>query len=89
MYPYEVCGIEMPERCGHKNVFPQTKMEIAGLATFSFIMALCVVAGLGGGGIAVSILIGFFKFTTKPAVALSTFSILISAIMRFFYSWKA
>ena len=51
-------------------------------------MALCVVAGIGGGGIAVSLIIAFFHFTTKPAVALSSFSILINSIMRYFYNWK-
>ena len=51
-------------------------------------MALCVVAGIGGGGIAVSLIIAFFKFTTKPAVAISSFSILINAIMRYVYNWK-
>ena len=51
-------------------------------------MALCVVAGIGGGGIAVSLIIAFFKFTTKPAVALSSFSILINSIMRYLYNWN-
>lgn len=64
-------------------------MEITGLATFSFVMALCVVAGIGGGGIAVSLIIAFFFFTTKPAVALSSFSILINSIMRYGYNWKS
>jgi len=64
-------------------------MEITGLATFSFVMALCVVAGIGGGGIAVSLIIAFFFFTTKPAVALSSFSILINSIMRYGYNWNS
>ena len=51
-------------------------------------MALCVVAGIGGGGIAVSMLIAFFKFDTKPAVAISSFSILVCTTMRFFYNFK-
>lgn len=63
-------------------------MEIIGLGVFSFVMALCVVAGVGGGGIAVSLIIGFFKFTTKPAVALSSFSILLNAIMRYVYNFR-
>ena len=51
-------------------------------------MALCVVAGIGGGGIAVALVIAFFKFTTKPAVAISSFSILVNAIMRYIYNWR-
>ena len=87
-YPYEVCGIKKDGYCGHKKVFPPTWLEVAGLVTFSLVMALCVVAGIGGGGIAVSLIIAFFHFTTKPAVALSSFSILINSIMRYFYNWK-
>ena len=52
-------------------------------------MALCTVAGIGGGGIAVSLIIAFFQFTTKPAVAISSFTILICTTMRFFYNFKA
>ena len=74
--------------CGHKKVFPPTGLEIGGLITFSLVMALCVVAGIGGGGIAVSLVIAFFKFDTKHAVAISSFSILINSIMRYFYNWK-
>ena len=88
LYPYEVCGIKVAGECGHKKVFPPTALEIGGLITFSLVMALCVVAGIGGGGIAVSLIIAFFKFTTKPAVALSSFSILINSIMRYIYNWK-
>ena len=51
-------------------------------------MALCTVAGIGGGGIAISMLIAFFKFDTKPAVAVSSFSILVCTTMRFFYNFK-
>ena len=87
MYPYEVCDVSQ-DLCEHKKVFPPTWLEIGGLATFSFVMALCVVAGIGGGGIAVSLIIAFFKFTTKPAVAASSFSILINSIMRYAYNWN-
>ena len=33
-------------------------------------------------------LIAFFKFETKPAVAISSFSILVCTTMRFFYNFK-
>ena len=51
-------------------------------------MALCTVAGIGGGGIALSMLLAFFKFETKPAVAVSSFSILVCTTMRFFYNFN-
>ena len=78
-----------PNICNHKAVMPPELKEVAGLFTFAFIMALCTVAGIGGGGIAVSLIIAFFKFTTKPAVAISSFTILICTIMRFMYNFKS
>ena len=84
-YPYYYCD---DKKCEHKKVFPPEGLEIAGILVFGFIMALCTVAGIGGGGIAVSMLIAFFKFDTKPAVAISSFSILVCTTMRFFYNFK-
>ncbi len=83
--PYYLC---VDNECEHKDVFPQESLEIVGVFVFGFIMALCTVAGIGGGGIAISMLIAFFKFNTKPAVAVSSFSILICTTMRFFYNFK-
>lgn len=88
-YPFFVCGVMEPNICNHKAVMPPELKEVAGLFTFAFIMALCTVAGIGGGGIAVSLIIAFFKFTTKPAVAISSFTILICTIMRFMYNFKS
>ena len=76
------------KECEHKSVFPQEGIEIGGLFVFGFIMALCVIAGIGGGGIATSMLEAFFKFNTKPAVAVSSFSILVCTTMRFFYNFN-
>ena len=85
-YPYFVC---VDSQCEHKAVFPQEPLEIVGLFVFGFIMALCTVAGIGGGGIAISMLIAFWKFDTKPAVAISSFSILVCTTMRFFYNFRS
>lgn len=84
-YPFYDCqeGI-----CEHKDVFPQEPLEIVGLFVFGFIMALCTVAGIGGGGIANSMLLAFWKFETKNAVAISSFSILVCTTMRFFYNFR-
>ena len=71
-----------------KPVFPQEGMEVAGCFVFGFVMALCTVAGIGGGGIALSLLIAFFKFETKSGVAISSFSILICTTMRVIYNWN-
>ena len=85
-YPFYFCNDN--SECEHKAVFPPEGLEIAGIFVFGFIMALCTVAGIGGGGIANSMLIYFFKFETKPAVAISSFSILICTTMRFFYNFS-
>ena len=84
-YPFYDCVNTV---CEHKKVFPQESLEIAGIAVFGIIMALCTVAGIGGGGIANSMLIYFFKFETKPAVAISSFSILVCTFMRFIYNFR-
>jgi len=83
--PYFYCSGE--NVCEHKDVFPAEALEVVGLFVFGFIMALCTVAGIGGGGIAISMLEAFFKFDTKPAVAISAFSILVCTTMRFFYNF--
>ena len=90
-YPYFHCNIDDGDTdgtCKHKDVFPQKGLEVGGIFVFGIIMALCTVAGIGGGGIATSMLEAFFKFETKPAVAVSSFSILICTTMRFFYNFK-
>jgi uncharacterized membrane protein YfcA len=40
-------------------------------------------SGLGGGGITIPILIYFFKFETKEAIAISGFTIFIGSLTRF------
>ena len=83
--PYNTCDLSTGY-CKHKDIFPQKPIEIAGLIVFSFIMALCTVAGIGGGGVATSLLMAFFYFETKEAIAISTLSILICSTMRYIYS---
>ena len=74
--------------CGHKKVFPVLPLEIGGIITFSLIMALSNVAGVGGGGIAIVILIAMFTFDTKPAIAISSFSIFLTTLARFIMNFK-
>lgn len=57
-----ICGAKIPGVCGHKGVFPSTVLEMLGVFTFALVMALCTVAGIGGGGIAISLIIAFFNF---------------------------
>ena len=86
--PWFECGSKKEGFCGHKDVFPVFGLEIVGIIVFSIIMALSNVAGIGGGGIAVPVLIAFFYFTTKTAIAISSFSIFLTTLARFIMNFK-
>ena len=87
-YPFYVCGIKTPHYCGHKHLFPPEKLEIAGYFVFAMVKALSNIAGIGGGGISVPILLGMFKFDTKRAVAISSFSIFVTSLASFLINFK-
>ena len=82
-YPYKLCGIHEPNVCSHKQIFPITFLEVIGLITFAAFMALSNIAGIGGGGVAVPLLIGFFHLDTKEAIAVSSLNIAITTLTRF------
>jgi uncharacterized membrane protein YfcA len=62
--------------------------EYYGLVAFAAFMALANLAGVGGGGVAIPMIMIFFKFETKEAVACSTFTILWCSLARFFLNYK-
>jgi uncharacterized membrane protein YfcA len=49
-------------------------------------MALCNIAGIGGGGIIVPLTMSFFSFDTKDAITISGFSIFTGSLARFIYN---
>lgn len=51
-------------------------------------MALSTVAGIGGGGVAIPMVMGFFTFEMKPAIAISSFSIMVTTLARFFFNFN-
>lgn len=63
-------------------------IEYLGIAIFALIMLLSNVAGIGGGGIAIPVVIAFFNFTTKPAIAVSSFTIFVTTLARFLFTLK-
>ena len=67
----------------HKPLFPSTVREDVGFGVLAAIMGLCNVAGIGGGAIDVPLVMFFFVFGTKEAVALSSMIILFGAITRY------
>lgn len=44
--------------------------------------------GVGGGGVANPLIMTFFHFKTKESIAISSFTILLSAVARFLYSFN-
>ena len=72
--------------CEHKPLFPLWAKEWIGTFIFSFIMLLSNVGGIGGGGIAIPIAMYFFNLSLKPAIAISSFSILWATCARFVYN---
>lgn len=76
------------KECLHKPLFPMQPKEWAGTFVFSFIMCLSNVAGIGGGGVAIPLAMYFFNLSTKPAIAISSFSIMLSTLARFFYNFN-
>ncbi len=55
---------------------------------FAVVMALSNIAGIGGGGVAIPIIMAMFVFTTKPAIAISSFSIFLTTLARFVMNFK-
>ena len=51
-------------------------------------MALSNIAGVGGGGVAIPIIMAMFVFPTKPAIAISSLSIFLTTIARFFMNFR-
>ena len=59
--PFEICVECLPEdkcndpvnqgKCVHKALFPMFSIEIVGTLILQFFMALCIMSGIGGGGV--------------------------------------
>ena len=62
--------------------------EIVGSFVFAFVMLLSNVGGIGGGGVAIPLVMVFFNFSMKPAIAISSFSIMCSTLARFFFNFN-
>jgi hypothetical protein len=76
------------KECIHKPLWPLKPKEWVGTFVFSLIMMLSNVAGIGGGGVAIPLAMYFFNLSTKPAIAISSFSIMISTLARFLYNFN-
>lgn len=73
--------------CMHKDLFPLEPKEWVGTFVFASFMLLANVGGIGGGGVAIPLAMTFFNLSMKPAVAISSFSIMMSTLARFFFNF--
>mmetsp|Transcript_17900 Transcript_17900/g.27680 ORF Transcript_17900/g.27680 Transcript_17900/m.27680 type:complete len:149 (-) Transcript_17900:946-1392(-) len=63
-----------------------TVKEIIGTFVFALVMLLSTVAGIGGGGVAIPLAMFFFNLSMKPAIAISSFSIMVTTISRWLFN---
>ena len=59
-----------------------------GSFVFALVMLLSNVGGIGGGGVAIPLVMVFFNFSMKPAIAISSFSIMCATLARFFFNFN-
>jgi uncharacterized membrane protein YfcA len=74
----------------HKDVLPILFLEFLGLIVLVLLMSLASVGGVGGGSVIIPVLVGFYSFASKEAIAMSTVLIAVSAVVRFvfFSAWS-
>jgi len=74
---------EVVGTCAHKAVWPLLPLEYVGF----FVTFICIVGtnagGLGGGGVMLPVLIVFFRFDLKRAIAMSNSTIAVSGFIRY------
>ena len=71
--------------CVHKSLFPAETAEIIAYVLLPILFAVAAVGGVGGGIILLPMLIGFFHFGTKEAIALCAAIVTESAFIRFVF----
>lgn len=69
--------------CKHKALFPMKQIEIWGTIVLTITIALCIISGIGGGGVVLPLLMIFFNLPTKTAVAVSGVKTLLGGIVRY------
>jgi uncharacterized membrane protein YfcA len=62
--------------------------EIAGIILLVVLKVCLAIAGIGGGSLVVALAMALFGFTTKPAIALSSFATFISTLGAFFFNFR-
>lgn len=62
--------------------------EAKGTIAIMIFMTLAVVSGIGGGGIVVSLLMHYYKLSTREAIAVSGFTIFVGSSTRFIITYQ-
>lgn len=62
--------------------------EIVGSFVFGVIMLLSNIGGIGGGGVAIPLIMVFFHFPMKAAITISSFAIFCSSLTRFIFNFR-
>lgn len=79
---------QVEKHCVHKDLWPLYPKEWIGTICFSMFMLVANIAGIGGGGIAIPMAIYFFELNFKKAIPVSSFSIMLSTVARFFFNFN-
>ncbi|CAI2387281.1 unnamed protein product [Moneuplotes crassus] len=74
--------------CVHKGVFPAEWRELLGALILAVAISLCNAAGIGGGGIIVTINVTLFQFSAKESIAMSNFVIFFGCLTRYIRNFK-
>lgn len=82
------CGVKQPGICSHKKLFPPKPIEVGGYFAYGILKALSNLAGIGGGGKSVPILLGMFGFDVKKSTAISSFSVFLTSFLSFVMNFK-
>jgi len=63
-------------------------LEWWGDILYGIVMTLCIIGGIGGGGIHIPMIELFFFFPSKEASAISSATIVMSALTKYLYYWR-
>lgn len=85
--PFDTCSMD-EKVCVRKAVFPLELIEYFGSLLLGVLIALCNAGGIGGGEIIVPIILIFFSFATKQAIALSNCCIFAGSLTRFIVNFR-
>jgi len=74
--------------CSHKSLFPMWKIEYAGAFITIITGFIANSGGTAGGGIVIGVIMMFYGIDIKSAIAMSNFSVVFCAALRYLYNWE-